>query len=657
MYVFSGSKDSRYFLCKGTREIVFSREEKVLWKKPFQEKSLEVLGVGNNGVTAVLVNEGIRIINPSEKEPEEFVDKFSKNVLSSRASYIGKAVLKDSGTQICIDIISGKSKGAEKLFPAFGKEKAPKMVEYHEIIFYSVAGKNHETFYRYEQPKDHEGRFLWTISSDFNYIAIAEPQKKSGGKKTRFSVVKTTTYEAYQEFTLKDAQINQILVNDNGFAFMDLVTDGTHDLFVINQEGKRFNITPPSDYEVLHLGNSFVAILEKNAPSLLIKSFDDVVMTHSDLKTLNELNIPFSLLFNAKDNIDLVYLLEDEIKVLRSDIDRIHIDTKRWDIIGKRATYSPSSEPVDMTPVEERQATAEESKKEQRAPVEENEALLSVPSASREEIIRSLESIRVEYIMGQINEEQYKKTKEKLEKDLLTVEYTQVSERQGKEIPAPDVAQPLPASEAPMEKKMPAPEKIVPVEKGRPDQAKESPVEKGEPVAAPAKEAPVKKAEPIPSKEALPVEEPVFGMELPVLELDMALVKEDAPVAAAASTPVKEAPAAKTTPAPVKEATPVKAEPVPAKEPSVAKTEPVPPVQKKQKQPPAEKAEPVAAVPAEKAQTDEKPEVPKAPSEDRVKLEKLLEVLEERLMVGLVSEATYNNLKEKYSRALALLDQ
>lgn len=687
MNFFSGSSDSRYFICKRNRELIFSREEKILWRKTAPTGNFEIIGVGNNGFAASLEDEGIRIFPVSEKDPEEVVEKFSQQMLSAKSSYVGKAVLKDTGTQICMDIVSGKSKSPDKIFPGFGGGKGSKVMEYHEILFYSVAGKNHEIFYRFEQPKDHEGRLYWNISKDFNYMALLEPQKKTGGKKSKFSVIHTPSYEAHQEIMLKDASISQIMVNQQGFALLDLTTEGVHELFVVSPDGKRYNLTAPQEYEILHLGSYFVAMLVKSGPSLLIKSFEDAVQSQADLNDLNGLNIPYGLLFNAKDNIDLVYYVDEEIKVLHSDVDRIKVDTKRWDIIGKQATYSATPETSSAAPEERKSPVIGEIPHADMPLTDREKSRMADKSVFREEILRSLESIRVEYIMGQINEEEYKKTKERLEKDLMALEFSgggAPAKQESEESLYPRVESSA-VKDSPPTRPEPAREALLRIEPAAPKEPSagkmEAPVAKASPppwmdtpavkITSPSmmepptpKEHGVLEEEPLQDSEVDMSEEEIadmdessMGMGLPALELDSASPQESPARVEplhGRETPARDEPAQESQAPlvePVQEPQAHRVEA--AKEHQAPAAKEPQATQLKQKQSEPSETALSREVTEDKRATVEEGDGGKFP-EERKKLAKLLEVLEERLMVGLISETTYENLKEKYSRTLEM---
>jgi uncharacterized membrane protein len=432
MHNFFGSRNSRYFVYHREGEMSLARGEKVLWKKSVPQERFKILGVANNGSVATIYSEGIQIFGCSESDPVEFVEPFSRVNLSESASHIGQAIMNENGTQICLDKISEETNLTGKLFSVFAASPGEKGLEQHEIIFYSLQNKNFGTYYKFAHPKQLEFKFRWNISRDFNFLVIGEPQKTKGGIKIKLSIVNVNTFEQYQELTIQNPRINDLAINNYGTVVSDLIGENGREIMILTAQGQKHTVSvPPSDFELIHVGRNFVALQTRPAPSIMIKSFEDILLCHADLKALDELGIPYSAIFNEKDDIDFIYVMEGELKYLASGIDRIHIDAKRWEYISNQLKASSMQEPLKIIEQERKrismdgaiEKTAQQPPQPERKPVPEER----VVTKTKDELIRTLETLKLGFITGQIGDEEYNRAKEQIEQDLTSLENQQSS--------------------------------------------------------------------------------------------------------------------------------------------------------------------------------------------------------------------------------------
>ncbi len=349
--------------------------------------------------------------------------------LSKKSAFIGQILFNENGTQFCLDRIAEESKLTGKIFGALGAVPPEKSLKQHEIIFYSIVDKNHVSYFKTQLPRDMEKKFRWSISKDFNFIVIGEPQKTGKTTKIKFQVVHVHSYEAYQEFVIPDLHVSALLVNNLGMTLIDCDTGEKKEIQLISQDGQKFTITPPAvEYEVLHLGRNYVAFLTTGSPALYIKSFDDILLCHADFSSLHELKIPFSLVFNSKDEIDILYMVEGEPKILSSDIDRIAIDAKRWELLAKQVRDSTTAAPAPKQEEKERKRLTMDGVPEKKAmlpplPAAEAPAKLNLErdpllAGNESELSRQLENLKLQFVIGQLSEDNYKSEKDKIDRTL-----------------------------------------------------------------------------------------------------------------------------------------------------------------------------------------------------------------------------------------------
>ncbi len=423
MHQFFCSRNARYVIFQRKDELLFAHGEKILWRMPMGEERIKVLGIGNNGYAAILNAEGIRIFGAQGNESLDFIDAFSRNTLTKSSSFLGRTVINEDGTQICLEKITGESKLSGKILGALTQTQSEKDLELHEIIFYRISDKHFGTYHKMLLPVQMEVKSAWNISWDFNFLLLGEPQKLNTGIKMKFSIINVTTDEVWQEFSFLNVQIENVLINSQGTALIDLVDKGIRELRVVTADGTKYSINPPSAFEILHLGRNFIALKSEPVTALIVKSFEDHLICHADLRALNDFKIPYDILFDGKDEIALTYMMGPELKILNSDLERIAIDAKRWEYLSKQHKEATILEPV---------LKAEEYEKRviQQGDLEKKSSALSlemtkhrderkkIASGTKEDIMKSLESLKLQFITGQLNEDDYNKTREELEQSL-----------------------------------------------------------------------------------------------------------------------------------------------------------------------------------------------------------------------------------------------
>ena len=572
MYTFSGSYDSRYFACKTGHELTLLRFENAIWTKTLPHEETRIIGIGNNGSVVIQDEEGLWIHFLSEDEPMDFLAPFSAKALAAQSAAIQNVVFKDLGTQLCFERITLESKG-KGILGALKSGSKDRDVELHEIVFYSIPEKKHDTYHKFSHPSSFETKFLWSISKSFNYMITGEPHKAGRSMRMKCTIVYVDTYESYHEFTLVDPRIERIMINDHGTALVDHQGEEGKELLIITSEGKRFSVTPPEEYTILHLGRNYVAMLASPQPTLIIKSFENILMCSAELKSLDELNIPFEILFNIKDELDIIHVLNNEVKVQTSGVDRVHIDAKRWALMARHVRESAGLAPVEVKKVEQKRISMEELTRQKKG--EYGERVI----VDRADAMRAIESLKLQFITGQISEEDYVREKEELEKEM---NFIQTEARSAGEDDESADAAPFEEEELPSYNE----EYQVP--------AKEEPPPPPKPAVPPEAQQPLSRKPVEPARE-LPRQE----------EKPPAQVTEPSPPARAAQ-PVEQG---------------------------------KPPIQASAPPPPPEKTTEVKAA---------SPAVPAA-EQEKERIERLLMALEERFIMGEISEDTYRTLKTKYT--------
>lgn len=418
MVFFSGSSNARFFVVQKDKEISLCREELLLWRKELPFGRFKILGVGNNGCLAVLSEEGIYLYPSSVEAQPEFIHRYSREVLKKSNSFLGRIELHEEGDRFCIESVQPKRGGVESLLRA---DKTP--TDEHKINLLELQTRRHRNFFTLSLSRELQKNFFWSISRGFDYFVIGEPRMVSSHFNYRFVLINTAREEIYNEFELKSALVQNVLVNDDGTVLIDTSDSEGRMLQIFTLDNTKYTVSTSREYRLLHLGKRFVAQKTAPIPSLLVKSFEDNLLVQADLKALDDLGVCYDILFNKRDHIDFLYMAGKDLKVTKTEVDLFISEAKRWELIANRQRELPKAQME--------KAYVEETKKRQgdqmlRAKQDELSGQLrkyvgdkkTRKSESNEEVQSSLEKLRLQYILGSIEEDEYQAQKSALESAL-----------------------------------------------------------------------------------------------------------------------------------------------------------------------------------------------------------------------------------------------
>ncbi|MGV8122241.1 MAG: hypothetical protein AB2L14_20965 [Candidatus Xenobiia bacterium LiM19] len=418
MVFFSGSSNSRFFVVQRDKEVSLYREELLLWRKELPFGRFKILGVGNNGCLAVLCEDGIYLYPSSVEAQPEFIHRYSREVLKKSSSFLGQIEFHEDGDRFCIESVQPKRSGVESLLKA---EKTT--TDVHRINILELQTRRHRNFFTLSLSRELQKSFFWNISKNFDYFVIAEPRQVSSQFNYRFVLINVTREEIYNEFELKGVIVRNILVNDDGTILIDIADRDGKILQIHTLDNTKYTITSSRDYKVIHLGKHFIAQKTSPIPSLLVKSFEDNLLVQADLKALDQLGVCHEILFNKRDHIDFLYTAGTELKVIKTEVDLFISEAKRWELIANQQREFPKAQ-MEKVYVEEkkrrhgdemRRAKQDELSGQLRKYVGDKKSRRNEQNA---EVQSELEKLRLQYILGSIEEDEYQAQKTALEETL-----------------------------------------------------------------------------------------------------------------------------------------------------------------------------------------------------------------------------------------------
>ncbi len=433
MQYFINSSNSRFFLEVNDQNISLYKEEKILWKRNVPFKKFRPIGLGNNGVSALITEEGIFIF-PVSSDPPQLLSKYSPQSLSRTSSSLGFCKMDNRGDRICLEKITAQGNISDRIFKLLSSPSTESFQVLHEVVFYDLRTGTERTFYKQTSDGRIPDSFMWNISRDFEFMAACDTKKTPGGKTSTISIIHVPIETILFDFAVYDSDISLLIINNEGTVLTDLSQGEIKQFLIISAQGEKNIVSPIPNYRILNLGRNYVALHSKQPPVFMTKSFDDSVIHNIDLEPLEHMVEGHHILFNERDDLDLVLIREGLVKIMHSNVENFSIDAKRWDLISRQQAAVREKE--REKPLEEAKTQAYVLKKRS----EKIMALQATASRQLEEkrkkhsgelktAISQMEKLELKKLTGAIDDETHNAQKAGLESRLFTLQGQEISPR------------------------------------------------------------------------------------------------------------------------------------------------------------------------------------------------------------------------------------
>lgn len=433
MQYFINSSNSRFFLEIHEQEISLYKEDSVLWKRNIPFKKFRPIGLGNNGVSAFLSEEGIFVF-PLSNDPPHLLTKYSPQSLEKTFSSLGFCKMDNRGDRICLEKITTQGNLSEKIFKLLSSSPPEANHVLHEVIFYDLRTGTERVFYKQMSDSRIPDSFLWNISRDFEFMTACDTKKTPSGTSSTISIIHVPIETILFDFAVYDSEISLLIINGEGTVLTDLAQGDVKQFLIITSHGDKYTVSPIPNYRILNLGRNYIALHSKQPPLFVAKSFENVILYDLDLQPLEQIVNNYHILFNERDDLDLVINKDGKIRILHSNLENFAIDAKRWDLMSKQ--QSAVKEEEKQKPLDEAKSLEYTLKKRSEKII----ALQATASKQLEErrkkhseefkdAVSELEKLKLKKLTGSIDEETYNSLKTRLESKLVTL--------QGKEIAPP----------------------------------------------------------------------------------------------------------------------------------------------------------------------------------------------------------------------------
>lgn len=335
MYEFISSPDGRYYASLKDNVLNCCYEGSPFYTKRLNYDNVKLLALANNANLVILANNSIIVVPPDNKAEHKIMKGLTKQDLIDEQSVITALYINEIGTQICVgkmQMLTG-IKSKIKTFFSISDSKS-KDTECHTLSFRSLLAERHTDYFDDNFDAQIANKFSWHISKDFSWLALAKPVKTIAGVVTEIKLINIMERAIYAEHKVNSGIVKSLLVNKEGTILADVLLKDKKIAQILCQNKYRSQFEYNSDWSILHLGNDYV-VFETDNDRLVARSFEDKVLCDASIKPLKEMNIPYHIHFMDKKNLNIIEAMNDELKIVRTSIDLINTDSKRWTFIQK----------------------------------------------------------------------------------------------------------------------------------------------------------------------------------------------------------------------------------------------------------------------------------------------------------------------------------
>jgi hypothetical protein len=125
-------------------------------------------------------------------------------------------------------------------------------------------------------------------------------------------------------------------ITTNGTVAFGLERQGTRAMVVWTYGRERYQISYPKDSRLHHLSKDFVAFMNRSDHRLTVKNFKNEVMAEVSFAALARLGVEYLISFNPRGTLEVVTYHNGKLRVQHTDVETLPTDAKRWELLGER---------------------------------------------------------------------------------------------------------------------------------------------------------------------------------------------------------------------------------------------------------------------------------------------------------------------------------
>ncbi len=349
MYEFASSPDGRYYASLKNNLLTCCYEGSLFWKEELPYADNRLLCIGNNANIITLSDDSIVLIIPEKKAKHKIIEGLRKQDLLEEKAIITALYINEIGTQLCVGkryLKPGIKNKIKNFFSIQGGENGE--TEHHTIDFISLIAEKRKNYFAGDFDGGTQHKFCWSISRDFAWIVLAEPVKTITGVTTKINLVNVMEFTTYAEHKIQGSIVKSVMANKEGAVIADTIYKDINIIEVFFQNGVNRQLVYDSGWVIKYLGRDFIAF--KTADNRIVaKTFEDQLLCDASFTPLEEMGVPYFVHFMEKNNINIIEAMNDELKIVRTSVDLINTDSKRWSFIQRSMSEQKQQQQQQQT--------------------------------------------------------------------------------------------------------------------------------------------------------------------------------------------------------------------------------------------------------------------------------------------------------------------
>lgn len=325
--LFAGSPNVKYFVSLVGDRVFLYREKNLLWQRIVPGGGeVSLVGVADNGLVVCRSPGEIFLFPVGAEEPPRALKLSRTEPREGGAPSIGSVVVDERGTSLYVERLT---------------EKGGRVT--HEILCFEINTAEETLLWKFSGERE-ERDFLWSLTRDRVYLAVAESQQKpfpQRGKLLKCVLLDLETSKSVFQITASELVLEEVAINQQGVVLLKM--RGGPALLGIRHDGSRFSITPPDPpYGIRHFGKTYLALDSFSLRTVTFRSLEDSLLYEVDLKVLDEIGEEFHPVFRSNDDMILIEREDDPRAPLRftySTLENFAMEYQRWcNLVQERRT-------------------------------------------------------------------------------------------------------------------------------------------------------------------------------------------------------------------------------------------------------------------------------------------------------------------------------
>lgn len=348
-YNFWGSSNGKYCIVEKEGRISLKRDESSVWENSLDGIDMTGAEVADSG--AVLIHgSGLCYYIPAGTSKIVPMNNLPYNNLLMIHGHFIK--MSEDGAKIAY--VRSETKKGISLF-GFGKASGNGLQVEYELIIETLETGKQKSIYKITVPNSLSEYLAWDISGDFFHAMITVP--KQSGQNIDLSVYNfdlKNVADKMKKMSLKNIKITDSRLHNTGNLAIRVMQNRSESIIIMNKNSELFNMDVSASETLSYLARGFVVFREQSSSGssvLSVRKIEGDSIAKYEMNVFTDNNIDFDILFkeNEKDFLNIVYVLNDKFYSYPSDILTLPTELKRVEIALMSGSSSRVSSSEGMT--------------------------------------------------------------------------------------------------------------------------------------------------------------------------------------------------------------------------------------------------------------------------------------------------------------------